>query len=98
MTNFFYSGHERKNYNRFEYRRFWSYGKDYGGFNNTDCDDCHDVYDRRELCYVTTVTEYDNPYNGTWTVKLCSGCLNVIIYDQDERIFNRRKYTSTMND
>ena len=71
---------------------------DYGGFNNTDCDDCHDVYDRRELCYVTTVTEYDNPGNVTWTVKLCSECLNVIIYDQDERIFNRRKYTSTMND
>jgi hypothetical protein len=91
MTNFFYSGHERKNYNKFGYRRFWSFGKDYGGFNNTDCDFCHDVYDRRELCYITTEIEYDNPDNVTWTVKLCSGCLNVIIYDQDERNFNRKK-------
>jgi hypothetical protein len=91
MTNFFYSAHERKNYNKFGYRRFWSFGKDYGGFNNTDCDDCHDVYDRMELCYITTESEYNNPDNVTWTVKLCSGCLNVIIYDQDERNFYRKK-------
>ena len=44
-----------------------------------------------ELCYITTETEYDNLDNVTWTVKLCSGCLNVIIYDQDERNFNKRK-------
>ena len=92
MTNFFYSAHEGKNYNKFGYRRFWSFGKDYGGFNNTDCDYCHDVYDRMELCYITTESEYDNPDNVTWTVKLCSGCLNVIIYDQDERNSDRIKH------
>ena len=89
MTNFFYSG-DREGRSRFGYRRFWFYGKDYG-YNNTDCDVCHDIYDRRELYYVTTEeNEYNNPDNISWTVKLCSGCLNSIIYEQDNHIFIRQ--------
>ena len=89
MINFFYCGDKERS--RFGYRRYWSYGQDHGGYNNTDCDDCHDIFDRRELCFVTTENEYNNPDNITWTVKLCSPCLNVLIYDNDEHIFNKLK-------
>lgn len=85
MTNFYYSGNLREN-ERFVIRHYHSYGRDYEKAGNTDCDFCHDIYDRREMDYV--VPAFDNnedPDKIAWTVKLCGSCLNVLIADHEMR-------------
>lgn len=87
MTNFYYGG-EQKQEN--VYVRY--------GNGEKPCDECGDIYDRAELCYIIPEYTYNDNNNNdnedleqtAWTFKLCGPCLTSIIHEHDEHNENRR--------
>ena len=81
----FYTGYEDRENDRLGKNDNWKIS-----FYNyyKPCDFCGETFLKSDLIYVTT--NNDDPMNMVETLRLCAGCLKVINYDHDERIFNRR--------